>query len=105
MCPADFGGKACIYYIPGRPAGPGSNDITIPKKIGKCIFSKLNAFASELHTYQGCIEAREDFQCFGRNGGNGRQTGGREAPPPIYMEIGNVIHTTFHMLMVYVDGH
>ena len=36
MCPENFGGKACIYYIPGKPSGPGSNDVpNIPTKIGK----------------------------------------------------------------------
>ena len=35
MCPANYNGKACIYYIPGEPPGPGVNDVTPPDHIGK----------------------------------------------------------------------
>lgn len=35
FCPADYNGDACIYYVPGLPAGPGNNNISIPETFGK----------------------------------------------------------------------
>jgi len=39
MCPANFNGKGCIYYIPGEPSGIGVNDVVGPDSIGEPINS------------------------------------------------------------------
>ena len=38
MCPRNFNGKGCIYYIPGEPAGRGVNNVTGPNRIGTLKF-------------------------------------------------------------------
>lgn len=38
-CPRNFNGEGCIYKIPGQPAGPGTDDVTVPDHIGDFVLT------------------------------------------------------------------